>query len=123
MATMTTAIESYGRGVSVDLLNTVAKNDAVYADGFVGVAAADGESGDAIILDIEQKEYQFDVGTSLSVSKGDIVYVTLASVTAQVIPQSALSTTSGAGKKALFKATEARASTGIVRGVLLPQGA
>jgi hypothetical protein len=57
----------------------------------------------------------------LAVSKGDTIYVTTASVTTEVIPQSALATTSGAGKKAFLKATEDRDSSGYVRCILLPQ--
>ena len=121
MPTMTTVFESHGRAVPVTVNNTIAKGDAAYINGFTGIASDDVDSGDSLALSIEQVEYEWFVGTSLSVSKGDVVYVTTASVTAEVIPQAALATTSGAGKKALFKATQDRDSNGYVRGILLPQ--
>lgn len=121
MANTTSLFESHGRGVSVTPTNTLAKGDVCYINGFTGIAADDADSGDAVVLSIEQVEYEVFVGTSLSVSKGDVIYVTTASVTADVVPQAALSTSSGAGKKALFKATENRDSSGYVRCILLPQ--
>ncbi len=121
MANTTSAFESHGRALSVTPNNAVSKGDLLYINGFAGVAADDADSGEAIALSIEQVEYEVFVGTSLSVSKGDTIYVTTASVTADIIPQAALSTTSGDGKKAMLKATADRTSTGYVNCILLPQ--
>jgi len=121
MANTTALFESHGRALNVTVNAAIAKDDVLYINGFAGIAGDDAESGETIALLIEQVEYTVFVGTSLAVSKGDTIYVTTASVTADIIPQSALSTTSGAGKKAFLKATEARDSSGYVRCILLPQ--
>jgi hypothetical protein len=117
-----TYLESDGKAVNVTLsYDGIAKDDVVYAEGWLGIAAGAGDSGDEIALTIDRREYQFTVPAGLSVSKGDTVYITLASIGSGHVPaDAAYSTSSGAGKVALFKATAAKDSNNMVTGILLP---
>src|SRR5690606_38413317 len=99
-----TYFESDGRAVNVDLTATVAKGAVAVEDGWVGVAGRDGDSGDTIALAVDDREYQFEVPTGLSVSKGDIVYITVATITGHYPDDEAYTTSAGAGKVAFFKA-------------------
>jgi len=117
-----TYFESAGRAVNVDLLYTVSAEDVLYVDGFLGVAAADGESGNNIALTIDHSEYQFSVPAGLTVVKGNTVYIEVADLTGHKPDDTAYSTTAGAGKVALFKATKAKDVNNNVRGILLPEG-
>lgn len=121
-----TYLESDGKAVDVQLEYTVpGQGEPVLVDGWLGLAMESANSGDYTALSIDQREYQFELPSGLSVSKGDTVYVTSADVTEHVIPDSAYSTTSGAGKVALLKATADEVSYGdnvMVTGILLPEG-
>lgn len=108
-----------GRAVDVLLTGTIRKGDVLLADGWLGIANSAGDSGDTISLSEAQEEWVFDVGASLSVAKGDIVYVTIASLTGQQPTLAGYSTSSGAGKYRLFKAVTAKDSNNFVRGILL----
>lgn len=123
---MKTYQESQGESVQLTLSGTIEAGDAVYVNGWLGVAADDGVSGDIVAITIKEEEYQFEIGGSLNPDVGAIVYVTLSGITGQhTIPTSALSLTSGAGKRALFKTTGARfasaddAAVYYVTGILL----
>lgn len=119
MAGQNSYLESDGKAVNVDLVATVAKDQLVYVDGWLGIAAADGASGDTIALSVDFREYQFVVPSGLSVSKGDTVYITVANVTDHVPDDDAYSTSAGAGKVALFKATMDKDGNNVVTGKLL----
>lgn len=121
-----TVYESDGRAVQVGVSYAISKDDVIYSNGWLGIANDDAVSGDTIAVSIAREEYQFPCG-SLTPSIGDTIYVTLASVSAEVVPVGALSLTSGAGKKALCKCTSTRfvgldGSTYYVTGILLPEG-
>jgi len=115
--------ESDGKSVNVDLLYTVVKGAVIYADGWLGLAAADGVSGDSIAEIVDDREYQFKVPAGLSVDKGDIVYITVATVTGHYPDDEAYGTSAGAGKIAFFKATAAKDANNIVTGVMLAHNA
>jgi len=124
---MESTYESNGQAVNVNVVNAIEAGNIVYAQGWLGIAAARAASGDSLALSIAREEYQFYVPSALAVAKGDTVYITLASVTAEIPPDGAYSKTSGAGKKALFKATAAQAIsndgvTYFATGILLPEG-
>ncbi|RMH11471.1 MAG: hypothetical protein D6698_16355 [Gammaproteobacteria bacterium] len=124
-AMMTTGADSHfesdGQSVTVSLLHMVAAKQVAFVDGWLGVTAAAGESGDQIALDIAQCERQFTVPAGLSVSKGDIVYITVADVTGHTPNDTAYSTSAGAGKIAFFKATSNKDTTNnVVTGIVLP---
>ena len=116
-----TYFESDGKSVDVDLLYTVLKGQVIVADGWTGVAAGSGDSGDSIALIADDREYQFLVPAGLAVAKGAIVYVTVATVTGHYPDDEAYTTS--AGKVALFKATAAKDANNIVTGIMLAHNA
>jgi hypothetical protein len=113
--------ESDGQAVNVDLTYDVTALDLVVVEGWAGIAMDDGESGDTIALDVSHCERQWEVPSTLSVSKGDIVYLEVADVTGHTPDDTAYSTTAGAGKIALFKATKAKDANNVVLGITLGQ--
>lgn len=115
--------ESDGKAVDVDLLYTVVKDSLIYVDGWLGLAGDDGDSGDQIAIIADDREYQFVVPASLSVSKGDIVYITVATVTGHYPDDEAYGTSAGAGNIACFKATMDKDDNNIVTGVMLAHNA
>jgi plastocyanin len=115
----TTYLESDGKSVNVSLLATVAAHTVAYVDGWLGITAQSGDSGSSVAMQVDEREYQFSVPAGLSVAKGDTVYITLASVTNHIPQDAAYTTSSGAGKVALFKATSAKDGNNVVTGKLL----
>jgi hypothetical protein len=111
--------ESDGKAVNVNLLYTVAKGSAIYVDAWLGLAGESGDSGETIALVADDREYMFTVPASLSVSKGDIVYITVATVTGHYPDDEAYTTSAGAGKWAFFKATAAKDAGNVVKGVMI----
>lgn len=118
-----THLESDGKSVNVNLLYTVTKGQPIVADGWLGIAGANGASGETIALTADDREYQFLVPAGLSVSKGDIVYITVATVTGHYPDDEAYTTSAGAGKVAFFKATADKDANNIVTGVMLAHNA
>lgn len=119
-----THLESDGRAIQVTLsYNTDAKAVA-WVEGWLGITGQSGASGETVSLSIDRREYQFTVPASLTVNKGDVVYITVSAVTGtHMPPDSAYSTTAGSGKIALFKATSDKNTTNhSVTGILLPNG-
>lgn len=115
--------ESDGKAVNVALTSTVTKGQVIVAEGWVGLAGGDGDSGDTIALVADNREYQFLVPAGLSVAKGAIVYITVATITGHYPDDEAYTTSAGAGKVALFKATAAKDSNNIVTGIMLAHNA
>lgn len=115
--------ESDGKAVNVDLLYTVAKGSLIYVDSWLGLAGQSGDSGDEIALVADNREYQFTVPAGLDVSKGDIVYITVATVTGHYPDDEAYTTSAGGGKVALFKATADKDANNIVTGIMLAHNA
>lgn len=118
-----TYFESDGKAVNVGLLYTVTKGQPIVAEGWLGIAGGSGDSGDTIALIADDREYQFLVPTGLTVAKGDIVYVTVATITGHYPDDEAYTTSAGAGKLAFFKATAAKDANDIVTGVMLAHNA
>ena len=113
--------ESDGRAVHVGLLYTVAADTLVYADGFFGVAEKGGSSGDTIALSIESVEYQIELPSGLTPTKGAILYAAAPSgYTSNEVQSADLSTSSGSGKVPVFKVTGVKDSAGIATVILLP---
>lgn len=120
MATGKSTFESDALSVTVGpLVAAVEHGQVAYAFGWLGITAADGVSGGYVALTIEECEYQFTVPSGLTVNRGDIVYITLANVTNYIPADNAYSTTPGAGKWALFKATSAKGANNVVTGKFL----
>ena len=75
-----TYLESDGRSVTVDLLYTVNAKAVAYVDGWLGISVQSGDSGEAIALSVDQREYQFTIPPSLDPAKGAIVYIDTANM-------------------------------------------
>jgi uncharacterized protein DUF2190 len=119
MATGDTHHESDGKSVTVQLSATVAANRVAVVQGWLGISAGSGNSGEYIALNADGREYQVVVPSGLSVAKGDIVYITVATVTGHYPDDAAYTTTSGAGKTPLIKATAAKDANNVVTGILI----
>lgn len=115
--------ESDGKAVNVTLTNTVAKGAVAVVQGWVGITGQSGDSGDTIALVADDREYQFKVPEGLTVNKGDIVYITVATITGHYPDDEAYTTSAGTGKVALFKASAAKDANNIVTGVMLAHNA
>lgn len=114
-----TYFESDGKAVNVDLLYTVLKDAVVYAQGWLGLAGASGNSGGSVALAIDDREYQFLVPAGLTVTKGLIVYITVATTTGHYPDDEAYTTSAGAGKWAFFKATADKDANNMVTGIMI----
>lgn len=100
-----TTFESGGQAVNVVADADISAGQIAYADGWLGIAGSDAESGDDVALDISRREFQIQIPTSLSVTKGDTVYIDVADLTGNTPDDSAYSTSSGGTKVAAYKAT------------------
>lgn len=118
-----TYLESDGRAVNVLLSYTVAKDAVVYAQGFLGIAGASGDSGDTVALGCDDREYQVKVPAGLTATKGLILYITVATTTGHYPDDEAYTTSAGAGKVALLKITQDKDSNNVVTGILLAHNA
>jgi hypothetical protein len=123
MAGENTYKESDGKAVNVVLSYTVDKDQLCVVEGWLGIAGASGDSGDQIALSVDEYEYQLTVPSGLSVAKGDIVYITVADLTGHIPDDTAYTTSAGAGKVALMKATAAKDSNNVVTGIMMAKAA
>ena len=122
-ASPNTYFESDGKSVKVTLSYAVTKGQPVVVEGWLGIADGDGASGEQIAITADDREYQFLVPAGLSVAKGAIVYITVATLTGHYPDDEAYTTSAGAGKVAFFKATAAKDGNNIVTGVMLAHNA
>jgi hypothetical protein len=124
VAGSTTFFESDGKAVNVTLTNgDVVKGAVAVIQGWVGITGQDADSGETLALIVDDREYQFQVPAGLTVNKGDIVYITVATITGHYPDDEAYTTTAGSGKVALFKATAAKDANNIVTGIMLAHNA
>lgn len=115
--------ESDGKAVNCLATAAVAKGSLVYIEAWLGIAGGDAASGESVAVVVDDREYQFVVPASLSVSKGDIVYITVATITGHYPDDEAYGTSAGAGNIALFKATADKDANNIVTGIMLAHNA
>lgn len=118
-----TYFESDGKACNVSLTAAVVKGAVIYADGWLGIAGGDGASGDTVACIVDDREYQFKVPAGLSVAKGQIVYITVPTVTGHYPDDEAYTTSAGSNKVAFFRATAAKDSNNIVTGIMLAHNA
>lgn len=123
VAAFPAVFESDGKAVNVLLTATVVKGAVIVAEGWVGLAGGAGVSGDTIALICDDREYQIKVPAGLAVAKGAIIYITVATITGHYPDDEAYTTTAGAGKVALMKATAAKDANNIVTGTMLAHNA
>lgn len=113
-----TEFESDGKAVNVTLSYNTAAKHVAFIEGWLGVTNESGASGATIALSVDRREYQFSVPSTLTVNKGDTVYVDTSDLTGHVPDDTAYSTTSGSNT-ALFKATADKDAYNMVTGILL----
>lgn len=118
-----TFFESDGKAVNVLVTAEVAKGSLIVAEGWLGIAGGDAASGESVALIVDDREYQFAVPAGLSVAKGAIVYITVATITDHYPDDEAYTTSAGAGNIALFKATADKDANNIVTGIMLAHNA
>lgn len=123
VAGVPTYFETDGKAVNVALTAAVEKGAVIYAEGWLGIAGSDGDSGDTVACIVDDREYQFEVPSGLTVTKGLIVYITVATTTGHYPDDEAYTTSAGAGKVAFFKATAAKDANNVVTGVMLAHNA
>lgn len=111
--------EGDGKAVNCALTAAVVKGAVMYAEGWLGIAGGDGASGDTIALAVDEREYQFKVPAGLTVTKGLIVYITVATTTGHYPDDEAYTTSAGSGKWAFFKATADKDANNIVTGIMI----
>lgn len=121
MTGLDTHKESDGQAVTVTLTHTIEGSAVVYAQGFLGISARSGDSGDSVALSIDRQEYQFTVPASLVVNKGDIVRLDTTAITNTHIPPDGAynKNASSATNISLFKATSDKDANNVVTGILL----
>lgn len=119
-----TYFESDGKAVNVTLdAGDVVKGAVIVAEGWLGIAGEDADSGDTLALICDDREYQVKVPSGLSASKGDILYITIATVTGHYPDDEAYTTSAGAGKLAFMKLTSDKDANNIVTGIMLAHNA
>lgn len=122
LSTGDTAKESDGDAVNVDLNYTVAKDDICYVDGWLGVAADDGDSGDTIALDISEVERQVVVPAALNPAKGSIIYIDVTDLTGHIPDDTAYGTSAGANKVAFMRTTSTKDASNVLTAIFLKGG-
>lgn len=121
MAASNAKIHLYGTGkaVVVTVNEAVLKGELINAQGWIGIAAGDASSGQSVALIVDNREYQFTVPAALTVNKGDIVYIDKTAVAVNHPTDAAWSTSAGANRVALFKATADKDTNNVVTGIML----
>lgn len=119
MAGENSFFDNDGGAVDVYPLYPLEKNQVAYVDGWLGITSDRAESGELLALDITPRAYQFTVPAGLAVSKGDVVFITVANVTEHIPDDNAYSTTAGTGKIAFFKATTDKDADNVVIGIVI----
>lgn len=119
MAGENSYFDNDGKSVTVTLTAAVAKGQLAVVQGWVGVAESTGAIAEQIALAIDDRAYQFTVPAALAVVKGEIVYITLATITGHKPDDAAYTKAAGAGKVAVFKAMENQDANNVVVGRML----
>lgn len=112
--------EDDGKSVLVDLTHTVTAFQVAVVEGWLGITADKGDSGDTIALISDRRCYQFTVPSGLAATKGAIVYIDITDLTGHAPDDSAYGLSAGSNKVAFFKCIEDQDGT-LVSGILLGQ--
>ena len=111
---------SDGQSVMLTVTATVAADRVAVVDGWVGVTNGSGNSGDLVALGLDLVERQLIVPSGLSPAIGDIIYITIATITGHYPDDAAYTTSAGAGKVALGKVTVAKDANDVLEYITLP---
>jgi predicted RecA/RadA family phage recombinase len=104
---------SDGKAIDVTLAAATTKGTLVVAQGWVGIALADGGIGDTIAIEVE-REHEIVVPGGVTAAKGDILYVPTTAGNAVV-------TNTATNNKAFGKVTVAKNAANAVTFKFLPQ--
>lgn len=111
--------ETDGNSVNVTLQYTISGEKPILVDGIAGLTFDSGNSGDTRAIFADGALYRVQMPAALSISIGDTIYVTVASVTEHEIPDGAYSTTSGAGKVPFLRALSEKDANNWIDGKLI----
>lgn len=117
-----TYFDNDAQSVNVSLTYPVVKDQVAVVETFVGIVNKSGSSGQGISLNIDGRGYQFSVPSTLTVTKGQIVYLDTTALVGHTPTDAAYSTTAGANKIRLFRAMENKDANNVVVGILLTRG-
>ncbi len=120
MAVGQAPFNSDGQSVTLTITATVITSQVAVIDGWLGVTNGSGESGALIALDIGLVGRQLIVPSGFSPAVGDIIYVTIATITGHTPDDAAYTNTAGAGKIALGKVTVAKDANDVLEYITLP---
>lgn len=120
MAVGETHFDADGKSVTLAITATVVKDRVVVIDGWVGVTNGSGNSGDSVAVGIDLVERQLIVPSGFGPALGDIIYVTIATITGHYPDDAAYTNSAGAGKVALGKVTEVKDGNDVLRYITLP---
>ncbi|MEL7232858.1 MAG: DUF2190 family protein [Chloroflexota bacterium] len=97
----------YARTVELTLSYGVAAKQLALINGFIGLTVQSGASGDAIVLDREEKVIEVELPASLysGLSVGDRLYVDVSAPTSHDLPDAAYTTTAS-GNELLGRVVE-----------------
>lgn len=111
---------SDGQSVMLTVTATVAADRVAVIDGWVGVTNGSGNSGDLVALGLDLVERQLIVPSGFSPAIGEIIYVTIATITGHYPDDAAYTNAAGAGKVALGKVTVAKDANDVLEYITLP---
>ena len=111
---------SDGKSVTLALTATVVVDQVAVIGGWVGVTNESGDSGESVSLDIGLVERQMIVPSGFSPAIGDIIYITIATITGHTPDDAAYTNSAGAGKIALGKVTVAKDGNDVLEYITLP---
>lgn len=103
-----------GLSVNVTLTAAVFKDQLVFVQGWLGIAASDGAIGDTVALSIDNRAYQLTVPAAYAVTKGQIIYIDSSKLTGHNLQDAAFVAAGGAGIFAAFKAMENKDANNVV---------
>lgn len=111
---------SDGQSVMLTITATVAADRVAVIGGWVGVTNGSGNSGDLVALGLDLVERQLIVPSGFGPAIGDIIYITIATITGHYPDDAAYTNSAGAGKVALGKVTVAKDGNDVLEYITLP---
>ena len=109
-----------GQSVMLTVTATVVADRVAVIDGWVGVTNGSGNSGDLVALGLDLVERQLIVPSGFAPVVGDIIYITIATITGHYPDDAAYTNSAGAGKVALGKVTVVKDANDVLEYITLP---